>query len=60
LNGIPKIVFSKNGFDPKEILVAHGGTSFMQSLVETGLIDEYWLAIYPVVLGRGTIRSAIL
>jgi dihydrofolate reductase len=84
MNGIPKIAFSKKGFDPSKIagaskswtesltltgelseeiaklkqqpgkiLVAHGGTSFAQSLVETGLIDEFWFAIHPVVLGRG-------
>jgi dihydrofolate reductase len=84
MNGIPKIAFSKKGFDaskiegaskswsesqvltgelsgeitklkqqPGKILVAHGGTSFAQSLVHTGLIDEFWLAIHPVALGRG-------
>jgi dihydrofolate reductase len=84
MNHIPKIVFSKKGFDPSsltgaskawteslvvtgelseeikklkqqagKILVAHGGTSFAQSLVGTGLIDEYWFAIHPVALGRG-------
>ncbi len=84
MNGAPKIVFSKKGFDPSKIagaskswaesqvlsgdlseeiaklkrqpgktLVAHGGTSFVQSLVHTGLIDEFWLAIHPVALGRG-------
>jgi dihydrofolate reductase len=34
-------------------LLAHGGTRFARSLVETGLIDEYRLAIHPVVLGVG-------
>lgn len=85
MNGIPKIVFSKKGFEPSKvegaakswtdslvltgdlteeirklkqqpgkILVAHGGTSFARNLVRTGLIDEFWLAIHPVVLGRGS------
>jgi dihydrofolate reductase len=84
MNNIPKIVFSKKGFDtskmtgaskswtgsqvltgdlreeigqlkkqPGNILVAHGGTGFVQSLVQTGLIDEFWFAIHPIVLGRG-------
>jgi dihydrofolate reductase len=84
MNNIPKIAFSKKGFDaskmagaseswteslvltgdlPEEIarlkqqsgktLVAHGGTSFAQSLVHTGLIDEFWFAIHPIALGRG-------
>lgn len=36
----------------KEIL-AHGGAGFAQSLVKTGLIDEYRLPVHPVVLGSG-------
>jgi dihydrofolate reductase len=34
-------------------LLAHGGTRFARSLVETGLIDEYRLMVHPVVLGAG-------
>jgi dihydrofolate reductase len=34
-------------------IVALGGAGFMQSLIATGLIDEYHLAIHPVVLGSG-------
>ena len=34
-------------------LLAHGGTRFARSLVETGLIDEYRLVIHPAVLGAG-------
>jgi dihydrofolate reductase len=34
-------------------LLAHGGAGFAQSLVATGLIDEYQLLIHPVVLGKG-------
>src|SRR5215475_7926459 len=34
-------------------LLAHGGTRFARSLVQTGLIDEYRLVIHPVVLGAG-------
>lgn len=34
-------------------VLAHGGSSFMRSLVEHDLVDEYYLAIHPVVLGRG-------
>lgn len=83
MNEIPKIVFSKNGFDPSQAssakswaetkvitgnlaeeitrlkkqtgkdLVAHGGIEFAQSLVQTGLIDEFWIAMHPVAAGRG-------
>ena len=34
-------------------LLAHGGVRFARSLVATGLIDEYRLAVHPVVLGNG-------
>lgn len=34
-------------------LLAHGGTRFARSLVETGLIDEYRLVVHPAVLGAG-------
>jgi dihydrofolate reductase len=34
-------------------LLAQGGARFARSLVETGLIDEYRLAVHPVVLGAG-------
>ena len=83
MNEIPKIVFSKKGFDPsqfssakswaeptvitgdlaKEItnlknqtgtdLIAHGGVEFAQNLVQTGLIDEFWLTTHPVAAGTG-------
>jgi dihydrofolate reductase len=38
---------------PGSFLLAHGGARFAQSLVASGLIDEYRLAIHPVVLGQG-------
>jgi dihydrofolate reductase len=38
---------------PGNFLLAHGGARFAQSLVASGLIDEYRLAIHPVVLGQG-------
>jgi len=34
-------------------ILAHGGAGFAQSLVATGLIDEYQLLIHPVMLGKG-------
>lgn len=38
---------------PGKNIVAHGGAAFAQSLVATGLIDEYCLLIHPVAIGRG-------
>ena len=34
-------------------ILALGGAGFMQSLIATGLIDEYQLAVHPVALGSG-------
>ena len=36
-----------------KFILAHGGASFAQSLVATGLIDEYRLLISPVAIGTG-------
>jgi dihydrofolate reductase len=38
---------------PGNFILAHGGARFAQSLVASGLIDEYRLVIHPVVLGAG-------
>jgi len=38
---------------PGAAIVAHGGASFCQSLVATGLVDEYHLMVHPAVLGKG-------
>lgn len=39
--------------EPGKLIVSLGGAGFMQSLIATGLIDEYHLAIHPVALGSG-------
>lgn len=39
--------------EPGKPIVAIGGAGFMRSLIGTGLIDEYHLAIHPTVLGAG-------
>jgi len=44
---------SKLKAEPGKSIVALGGAGFMQSLIATGLIDEYHLAIHPVALGSG-------
>jgi len=38
---------------PGKYILAHGGAGFAQSLIATGLVDEYQLAVHPVVLGSG-------
>jgi dihydrofolate reductase len=39
--------------EPGNVIYAHGGASFAQSLVQLDLVDEYRLLVHPVVLGRG-------
>jgi dihydrofolate reductase len=39
--------------EPGRDLLAHGGVRFAQSLIASGLIDEYRLVVHPVVLGSG-------
>lgn len=34
-------------------LIAYGGAGFARELIQTGLIDEYWLLTHPVALGQG-------
>lgn len=36
-----------------DTICAIGGAGFMRSLINTGLIDEYHLAVHPVCLGAG-------
>lgn len=38
---------------PGKDLMAHGGIEFVQNLVQTGLVDEYCLAVHPVAAGKG-------
>lgn len=46
-------VIKKLKAEPGKPIVALGGAEFMQSLIATGLVDEYHLAIHPVALGSG-------
>jgi dihydrofolate reductase len=36
-----------------KFILAQGGIAFGQSLVASGLVDEYWLVVHPTVLGKG-------
>lgn len=36
------------------VILAHGGQTFIDSLVRENLIDEYRLVLHPVVIGHGT------
>ncbi len=83
MNEIPKIVFTRKGYDPSTAssaktwadakvvtgdlsaaiaelknqpgkdLIAHGGAEFALSLVQSGLVDEFWIAVHPVAAGSG-------
>jgi dihydrofolate reductase len=38
---------------PGRELQVHGSSRLAQSLLDLGLVDEYLLLVYPVVLGHG-------
>jgi dihydrofolate reductase len=40
--------------EPGGAIVAHGGATFIGSLIRENLIDEYRLVIHPVVIGNGS------
>lgn len=40
--------------EPGGVIIAHGGATFIDSLICQGLIDEFRLVIHPVVIGHGT------
>jgi dihydrofolate reductase len=44
-----KYLKSQNGKD----IIVYGGATFVSSLINEGLIDEYYLFINPVVIGKG-------
>ncbi|WP_199564986.1 dihydrofolate reductase family protein [Spongiactinospora rosea] len=39
--------------EPGKGIVAAGGTTFMRSLIELGVVDEYRLCVLPAVAGKG-------
>lgn len=39
--------------EPGGEIVAHGGTQFIRSLIQLGLVDEYRLTVLPVAVGEG-------
>jgi dihydrofolate reductase len=39
--------------EPGGDIVAHGGTTFVRSLIRLGLIDEYRLTVLPAAIGQG-------
>lgn len=40
--------------EPGGIILAHGGATFIDSLIRERLVDEYRLVIHPVAIGNGT------
>ena len=38
---------------PGEDIVVTGSITLCHALIEAGLVDQYWLFVYPVVQGRG-------
>ena len=40
--------------EPGGVILAHGGATFIDALIQRNLVDEYRLVIHPVVIGHGT------
>ncbi|MEJ7562527.1 MAG: dihydrofolate reductase family protein [Ilumatobacteraceae bacterium] len=40
--------------EPGGIILAHGGATFIDSLIRERLVNEYRLVIHPVAIGNGT------
>lgn len=38
---------------PGKDMVLFGGVSIVQQFVAAGLVDEYWIKLYPIALGEG-------
>jgi dihydrofolate reductase len=51
-NDLVEEVMALKKTSDKDIIV-YGGSSFVSSLIEAGLIDEYYLFVNPVALGDG-------
>jgi dihydrofolate reductase len=49
---IPKEVDALKAAPGKD-MVLFGGVSTVQAFVHSGLIDEYWIKLYPVAIGAG-------
>jgi dihydrofolate reductase len=49
---IPKEIAALKA-EPGKDMVLFGGVSTVQSFVHSGLIDEYWIKVYPVAIGTG-------
>ncbi|MGI0131033.1 MAG: dihydrofolate reductase family protein [Thermoplasmata archaeon] len=39
--------------EPGKNMVLHGGPTLVQEFIRLGLIDDYWLFVWPVILGKG-------
>ncbi len=51
-NNVPEEIKKIKQQDGNEIQV-HGSSEMIQTLLQNDLVDEFWLKIYPVVLGKG-------
>lgn len=53
LNGDVEAEVARLKRQPGSYMLAHGGASFVRSLVTADLIDEYRLLVHPIILGQG-------
>jgi dihydrofolate reductase len=53
LNGPPTEEVARLKAQPGQDIVATGSITLVRALIAAGLVDEYRLFVYPVVVGRG-------
>lgn len=46
-------IFSILKSEPGKDIIVDGGPSVVQEVIQRGLADEYWMAVWPVIYGRG-------
>jgi dihydrofolate reductase len=53
MSGDPSEIVSKLKAEPGKDIMVHGGPSVVQEFVQRGLVDDYRMAVMPVIYGRG-------
>jgi dihydrofolate reductase len=53
MSGDVKTNIAKLKSEPGNDLIAWGGVAFARSLIREGLVDQFDLTVYPVVIGQG-------
>lgn len=53
MSGDLKEIVAKLRAEPGKDIIAEGGPSLVHDFIQQGLVDDYRIAVWPVILGRG-------